>query len=156
MKTRATVATLIVAAAASADARLASPFPRKAVAPEDSGHWMVINGSPWSHEVKFNMPRLPMDKLAEARRVRPVAERTDEKSPPIREKFLSSAKRFHILLNADLRMLEINNMRTVSWFGTLSPFVSAVVAPTTAAAVPRRSGSSPATDLAQAFGTFAK
>jgi hypothetical protein len=82
MKTKAILATLLVAVAANADARLASPFPRKAVAPDESGHWIVINGSPWSHEV---------------RRVRPVADRTDEKLPPIREKFLTSAKRFHIL-----------------------------------------------------------
>ena len=36
-------------------------------------------------------------------------------------------------------MLEINNMRTGFWFVALSPFVSAVVASATAAAVSRRS-----------------
>src|SRR6266496_4072492 len=49
MKTKAIVATLLVAAAASADARLASPFPRKAVPPDESGHWIVINGNPWPY-----------------------------------------------------------------------------------------------------------
>jgi hypothetical protein len=52
MKTKAIVATLLVAAAASADARLASPFPRKAVPPDEIGHWIVINGNPWSHDTK--------------------------------------------------------------------------------------------------------
>jgi hypothetical protein len=52
MKTKAIVATLFIAAAASADARLASPYPRKAVPPDESGHWIVINGNSWSHDVK--------------------------------------------------------------------------------------------------------
>ena len=47
MKTKAIVATLLIAAAASADARFAWPYPRKAVPPDESGHWMVINGNPW-------------------------------------------------------------------------------------------------------------
>ena len=55
MKTKAILATLLVAAAASADARLASPFPRKAVPPDESGHWIVINGNPWSHDVKSKL-----------------------------------------------------------------------------------------------------
>jgi len=55
MKTKAILATLLVAAAASADARLASPYPRKAVSPDESGHWIVINGNPWSHDVKFKL-----------------------------------------------------------------------------------------------------
>ncbi len=52
MKTKAIVATLLIAAAASAHARLAPPFPRKAVPPDESGNWIVINGSPWSRDVK--------------------------------------------------------------------------------------------------------
>ena len=55
MKTKAIVATLLVAAVASAHARLASPFPRKAVPPDESGHWIVINGNPWSHDVKSKL-----------------------------------------------------------------------------------------------------
>jgi hypothetical protein len=55
MKTKAILATLLVAAAASTDARFAPPFPRKAVAPDESGHWIVINGNPWSHEVEFEL-----------------------------------------------------------------------------------------------------
>ena len=55
MKTKAILATLLVAAAASADARLASPYPRKAVSPDESEHWIVINGNSWSHDVKFKL-----------------------------------------------------------------------------------------------------
>jgi hypothetical protein len=47
MKTKAIVATLLIAAAASADARFAWPYPRKAVSPDESGHWIVINSNPW-------------------------------------------------------------------------------------------------------------
>src|SRR5207244_6496188 len=47
MKTKAILATLLVAAAESAHARLASPFPRKAVPPDESGHWIVINANAW-------------------------------------------------------------------------------------------------------------
>ena len=55
MKTKTIVATLLVAAAASAHARLASPFPRKAVPPDESGDWIVINGNPWSQDVKSEL-----------------------------------------------------------------------------------------------------
>ena len=55
MKTKAILATLLVAAAASADARFASPFPRKAVPPDEIGHWVVINGNPWSHDVESEL-----------------------------------------------------------------------------------------------------
>ena len=47
MKTKAIVATLLVAAA-SADARFAWPYPPKAVSPDEIGHWVVINGNAWS------------------------------------------------------------------------------------------------------------
>jgi hypothetical protein len=53
MITKAIVATLLIAAAASADARFAWPYPRKTVPPDESGHWIVINGNPWSHDVEF-------------------------------------------------------------------------------------------------------
>src|SRR5205823_3036836 len=55
MKTKAILATLLVAAAASADARFAPPFPRKAVPPDESGHWIVINGNPWTHDVESEL-----------------------------------------------------------------------------------------------------
>ena len=55
MKTKAIVATLLIAAAASADARFAWPYPRKAVSPDEIGHWVVINGNPWSHDVKCKL-----------------------------------------------------------------------------------------------------
>ena len=55
MKTKAILATLLVAAAASADAHFAPPFPRKAVSPDESGHWIVINGNPWSHDVESEL-----------------------------------------------------------------------------------------------------
>jgi len=55
MKAKAIAGTLLLAAAASAHARLASPFPRKAVPPDESGYWIVINGNPWSHDVKSKL-----------------------------------------------------------------------------------------------------
>ena len=55
MKTKAIVATLLVATATSADARLASPYPRKAVSPDESAHWIVINGNPWPHNVESKL-----------------------------------------------------------------------------------------------------
>jgi len=55
MKTKAIVAMLLIVAAASADARFAPPFPRKAVPPDESGHWIVINGNPWSHDVESEL-----------------------------------------------------------------------------------------------------
>jgi hypothetical protein len=57
MKTKAIVATLLVAAAASADARFAWPHPRKAVPPDESGHWIVINRNPLSHDVESEPDR---------------------------------------------------------------------------------------------------
>ena len=49
MKTSATrkaiVATLLVAAAANLEAYFASPYPRKAVAPDESGGWIAINAN---------------------------------------------------------------------------------------------------------------
>ena len=50
MKTKEIVATLLIAAAASADARFAWPYPQKAVSPDEIGHWVVINGNAWSHD----------------------------------------------------------------------------------------------------------
>ena len=47
MKTKVIVATLLVAAAASADARFAWPYPPKPVSPDEIGHWVVINGNAW-------------------------------------------------------------------------------------------------------------
>ncbi len=52
MKTKAIIAMLLVAVAASADARFAWPYPRKAVSPDESGHWIAINGNLWSHDVE--------------------------------------------------------------------------------------------------------
>ena len=46
MKTKAIVATLLIAAA-SADARFAWPYPPKAVSPDQISHWVVINGNAW-------------------------------------------------------------------------------------------------------------
>ena len=55
MKTKAIVATLLVAAAASADARFAWPYPPKAVSPDESGHWIVITSNSWPHSVKSKL-----------------------------------------------------------------------------------------------------
>jgi hypothetical protein len=97
MKTKAIVATLLIAAAASADARFAPPYPRKPLPPDEIGHWIVINSTPWSHDVKSKPATSALDRLAVARQVRPVADRTGEKPPPTEEKFRTSGKRFHVL-----------------------------------------------------------
>jgi len=55
MKTKAIVAALLIAAAVSADARFAWPYPPKAVSPDESGHWVVINGNGWSHDVQSEL-----------------------------------------------------------------------------------------------------
>ena len=47
MKTKAILATLLIVAAASADARFAWPYPPKAVSPDEIGHWVVINNNAW-------------------------------------------------------------------------------------------------------------
>ena len=47
MKTKALVATLLIAAAANAHARFAWPYPPKAVSPDEIGHWVGINGNAW-------------------------------------------------------------------------------------------------------------
>ncbi len=52
MKTRTIVATLLIAAAASADARFAWPYPRKAVSPDESGHWIVITSNSWPYSAE--------------------------------------------------------------------------------------------------------
>ena len=55
MKTKAILATLLVAATVSADARFAWPYPPKAVSPDEIGHWVVINGNQWSHDVESEL-----------------------------------------------------------------------------------------------------
>jgi hypothetical protein len=55
MKTKAIVATLLVAAAASADARFAWLYPRKTLSPDESGHWIVINSNPSSRDVESKL-----------------------------------------------------------------------------------------------------
>ena len=47
MKTKAILATLLVAAAVKADARFAWPYPPKAVSPNEIGRWVVISGNAW-------------------------------------------------------------------------------------------------------------
>ena len=55
MKTKAIVATLLIAAAASADARFTWAYPRKAVSPDEIGHWIVINGDAWSDSAESEL-----------------------------------------------------------------------------------------------------
>ena len=57
MKANAIVATLLVVAAVHADARFASPYPRKAVSPDESGGWIVINGNVWPHSAESESDR---------------------------------------------------------------------------------------------------
>ena len=55
MKTKAIVATLLVAAAANVEAYFASPYPRRAVSPDQNGQWIVINGNSWPYDVKSKL-----------------------------------------------------------------------------------------------------
>lgn len=55
MKTRTIVATLLIAAAVSADARFAWPYPPKAVSPDESGHWIVITNNSWQHRAESEL-----------------------------------------------------------------------------------------------------
>ena len=55
MKTKAIVATLLVTATASADARFAWPYPPKAVSPDEIGHWVVINGNAWPNSAESEL-----------------------------------------------------------------------------------------------------
>ena len=55
MKTKAIVATLLIAAAVSSDARFASPYPRKPVSPDESGHWIVITSNSWPHRAESEL-----------------------------------------------------------------------------------------------------
>jgi len=99
MKTKAIVATLLIAAAASADARFAWPYPRKAVSPDEIGHWVVINGNAWSHDVESELTTASPS----------GGDRTGEKSSPSKEKMphvaeqspwcraQQSRRRFHVL-----------------------------------------------------------
>jgi hypothetical protein len=67
MKTKVIVATLLVAATATADARFAWLYPRKTLSPDESGYWIVINGNPWppSAETKHRIPtRIVVDETA--------------------------------------------------------------------------------------------
>jgi hypothetical protein len=55
MKTKAIVATLLIAAAVSADARFAWPYPRKAVSPDESGHWIIITSNSWPYRAESEL-----------------------------------------------------------------------------------------------------
>jgi len=56
MKSKAILATLLVAAAAaSAEARFAWAYPRKAVSPDEIGHWIVINGDSWQYSAESEL-----------------------------------------------------------------------------------------------------
>jgi len=57
MKTKAIVVTLLIAAVANADARFAWPYPRKAVSPDEIGHWVVINGNAWPDSAESELNR---------------------------------------------------------------------------------------------------
>jgi hypothetical protein len=55
MKTKAIVATLLVAVAASANARFAWLYPPKAVSPDEIGHWVVINANAWPESAESEL-----------------------------------------------------------------------------------------------------
>jgi len=57
MKANSIVATLLIAAVVHADAHFASPYPRKAIAPDESAGWIVINGNAWTHSARSESDR---------------------------------------------------------------------------------------------------
>ena len=85
MKTKAIVATLLIAAAASADARFAWPYPPKAVSPDEIGHWVVINGNGWSHDVQSELATFADGQTRRGEASPSGGGRTGEKSPPTKE-----------------------------------------------------------------------
>ena len=44
MKAKVIAGILLIAAAVQADARIASPYPRKTLPPDETDHWIAING----------------------------------------------------------------------------------------------------------------
>jgi hypothetical protein len=70
MKTRTIIASLLIGVAASADARFASPYPRKAVSPDAVGHWILVNGNPWSHSADPRKSRTKYGGTGEILRLR--------------------------------------------------------------------------------------
>jgi hypothetical protein len=77
MKTKAIVATLLVAAAANVEAYFASPYPRRAVSPDEVGQWIVINGNPWPCRAESKLTTASPSGAGPDRR----------KLPPTKEKF---------------------------------------------------------------------
>ena len=55
MKTKAIVATLLVAAAANVEAYFASPYPRRALSPDQNDQWIVINGNSWPYSAESEL-----------------------------------------------------------------------------------------------------
>ena len=73
MKTKAILATLLIAAAVSADARFASPYPRKPVSPDESGHWIVITSNSWPYSAESELTTAsPPDGGPDAQKSSPV------------------------------------------------------------------------------------
>lgn len=107
MNTKTILATLLIAAAASADARFAWPYPPKAVSPDEIDHWVVINGNACPDSAESKLTR---GTLAVVRRVRVAAATgpdslksspTKGKMPHVAERSSrraqESQKRFHVL-----------------------------------------------------------
>ena len=84
MKTKAILATLLVAVAVSADARFAWPYPPKAVSPDEIGHWVVINGNAWPNSAESELTTFAdgQTRRGEASRVAAATGPDDPKSSP--------------------------------------------------------------------------
>ena len=98
MKTKAIVATLLIAAAVSADARFAWPYPRKAVSPDESGHWIIITSNSWPYRAESELATASLSvsepdglKASPTKgKIAHVAERSSRRAQ-------ESRKRFHVL-----------------------------------------------------------
>jgi len=98
MKIKAILATLLVAAAASADARFAWPYPPKTVSPDEIGHWVVINGNAWADSAESELTTASPSGGGPAKNHRQIKEKMPhnaDRSPWCRAQ--ESRKRFHVL-----------------------------------------------------------
>ena len=76
MKTKALVATLLIAAAANAHARFAWPYPPKAASPDEIGDWVVIHDNAWPDNAE---PELTFTKQIALKNSRTVLQALPEK-----------------------------------------------------------------------------
>ena len=104
---------MLVAAAASADARFAWPYPPKAVSPDEIGHWVVINGDAWPDSAESELSTFADGQTRRGEASPSGGKPNGLKSSPTGQPLCGAqkcSKPFTVCENGDLRMLEINGM----------------------------------------------